>query len=115
MTVGMLDGYQRRKDKTVSIRFVTQEKTSNEVMAIDELVDHFGVLYFRASETMEESELEELDSLEIDLYNQPKTQSQRLRNVLYKLWESEGKHGEFKTFYKQKTEQVITHFKSQIE
>lgn len=84
-------------------------------MTIDELTDTYGILYFKAGETMEQSELEELESIDLDLYDQPKTQSQRLRNVLYKLWESQGSNGDFKTFYKQKTEQVISHFKNQIE
>jgi len=115
ITAGILDGYQRRKDKTVSLRFVTQEKTSSEVMTIDELTDTYGILYFKAGETMEETELEELESIDLDLYDQPKTQSQRLRNVIYKVWESQGKRGEFKTFYKQKTDAIIEYLKNQIE
>lgn len=115
LTQAILDGYQRRKDRSVSVRFITQEKTSSEVMAIDEMVDTFGVLYFRAGEEMNQDEVDELDNLELDIYDKPKTQSQRLRGVLYKLWESQGKKGDFKTFYKQKTESVIEHFKQQID
>ena len=115
LTQAILDGYQRRKDRSVSVRFITQEKTSTEVMAIDELVDTFGVLYFRAAEEMNQDEVDELDNLELDIYDKPKTQSQRLRGVLFKLWESQGKKGEFKSFYKQKTESVIEHFKQQID
>ena len=114
LTAGLVDGYQRRKDKTVSIRFITQEKTSSEIMQIDELVDSYGMLFFKACETLEQSEIEELDKIDLDVFDQPKTQSQRLRNVLYKLWESQGSNGDFKAFYKQKTEQVISHFKEQI-
>ena len=115
LTQGILDGYQRRKDRSVSLRFITQEKSSIEVMAIDELVDTFGILYFRAAEEMNKDEVNDLDNIELDLYDKPKTQSQRLRGVLFKLWESQGKQGDFKTFYKQKTESVIEHFKQQID
>ena len=114
----VLDGYQRRKDRTVSLRFVTQEKTSSDVMDIDSLTNAFGILYFRGEEQLNTDEIEELE-LEKDEakreFDEPKTQSQRLRNVLFILWKQGGESGEFKTFYKQKTEDVIQHFKNKIE
>ena len=111
----VLDGYQRRKDRTVSLRFITQEKTSSEVMEIDEALQQYGVLYFRGEENMNSDEVEELDKIELDLYDEPKTQSQRLRNVLFILWKQKESKGEFKKFYKQKTEEIIQHFKNKIE
>lgn len=114
LTVAQLDGYQRRKDRSISLRFVTQEKTSNEVMQIDQLQDTFGILYFRGEEKLNQEEIEELDRVDIDLYDQPKSQSQRLRNVLYKVWQQSGGEGEFKDYYKQQTERIITHFKDKL-
>ena len=111
MMPAILDGYQRRKDRTVSLRFVTQEKTSSDVMDIDSLTNAFGILYFRGEEQLNTDEIEELDRVELDVFDEPKTQSQRLRNVLFILWKQGGESGEFKTFYKQKTEDVIQHFK----
>jgi|TARA_R110002050_G_scaffold65074_2_gene141196 uncharacterized Fe-S cluster-containing protein len=111
----ILDGYTRRKDRTVSLRFITQEKTSSEVMNIDETLDQFGVLYFRGQEQMNKEEISELDNVELDLYDDPKTQSQRLRNVLFVFWKQEGSNGDFKKFYKQKTEEIIQHFKNKLE
>jgi uncharacterized Fe-S cluster-containing protein len=110
-----LDGYSRRKDRTVSLRFISQEKTSSEVMEIDEALHQFGILYFRGEEEMNPDEIEELDNIEIDLYDEPKTQSQRMRNVLFVLWKQDGEKGDFKKFYKQKTEEIIQHFKNKIE
>ncbi len=111
----ILDGYQRRKDRSVSLRFLTQEKTSSEVMSIDEALQQFGILYFRGEEDMNSEEIEELDKIELDIYDEPKTQSQRLRNVLFILWKQEGEKGEFKKFYKQKTEEIIQHFKNKLQ
>lgn len=111
----ILDGYQRRKDKSVSIRFVTQELSTAEVGNIDTLLDAFGILYFRGEETMNKEEVEELDNLELDLYDQPKKQSQRLRNVLYKVWSQEEVGGEFKDYYKTETERIIQHYKNKLE
>ena len=98
LTAGQLDGYQRRKDRTVSIRFITQEKTSGEIADIDRLVDTFGILYFRGEEQMNRDEVDELDAIELDLYDDPKSQSQRLRNVLYKVW-MQDPTGTFKEYY----------------
>lgn len=107
-----LDGYQRRKDKSVSLRFVTQELTSLEVQNIDTLLDTYGILYFRGEETMNKDEVEELDAVELDLYDKPKTQSQRLRNVLFKVWQVKGKGEDFKEFYKTETNRMITYYKN---
>ena len=38
------------KDRSVSLRFITQEKTSSEIMDIDATLDQFGILYFRGRE-----------------------------------------------------------------
>ena len=111
----ILDGYTRRKDRTVSLRFITQEKTSSEVMNIDETLDQFGILYFRGEENMNTEEVEELDKIDLDIYDEPKSQSKRLRNVLFILWKQEGEKGDFKKFYKQKTEEIIQHFKNKLD
>ena len=111
----IFDGYTRRKDRSVSLRFITQEKTSAEIMDIDATLDQFGILYFRGEEKMNPDEIEELDNIDLDVYDEPKAQSQRLRNVLYILWKQEGERGDFKKFYKQKTEEIIQHFKNKLE
>ena len=98
----------------MSLRFVTQEKTSGEVMEIDQLLDTFGILYFRGEEQMNKEEIEELDAVELDLYDEPKSQSQRLRNVLYKVWKRT-EQGEFKEFYKAETEKIINHYKNKLD
>ena len=111
----VLDGYSRRKDRTVSLRFITQEKSSSEIMQIDSMTDQYGILYFRGQEDMNHEEIKELDSIDLDLYDEPKSQSKRLRNVLYIIWKQEGEIGDFKKYYKQKTEEVIQHFKDKID
>ena len=114
LTAGQLDGYQRRKDKTVSLRFITQEKTSGEIADIDRLVDTFGILYFRGQEKLNQDEVEELDAIELDLYDEPKSQSQRLRNVLYKIWQ-QNEEGQFREFYRHETERIIQHYKNKLD
>jgi len=115
ITAAQLDGYRRLKDKSVSIRFITSEKTTQDIMVIDQLLDGFGYLYFKPESKLTESEIKGLDNLETDLYDNPKTQSQRLRNVLYKNWEQNNLgHKEFVDFYKYETERIISHYKKKL-
>ena len=114
LTAAQLDGYQRRKDRTVSLRFITQEKTSGEIADIDRLVDTFGIVYFRGQERLNQDEVDELDAVELDLYDEPKSQSQRLRNVLYKVWQ-QNQEGDFKQFYRHETERIIQHYKNKLD
>ncbi len=115
LTSAVMDGYARRKDRSVSIRFVTGEKTSQEIAEIDSSCEQFGYLYFKAEETLTPDEVEELDNLDTELYDKPKTQSQRLRNVMFKVWDAKGRKGEFKEFYRQETEKIINHYKTKID
>jgi hypothetical protein len=111
----ILDGYSRRKDGSLTIRFVTNELNTLQVAKVDELYNKFGVLYFKDKEQMDDAEIEELDAIDFDMYDNPKTQSQRLRGVLYKNWEASTQEIDFKTYYKQETEKIINHYKKKIE
>ena len=64
---------------------------------------------------MNKAEVEELDAIELDLYDEPKTQSQRLRNVLYKVHKEMATDQEWKEFYKVETEKIIQHYKNKLE
>ena len=70
----ILDRWSRRKDRTASMTFITQEKTSAEIMEIDEALNQFGILYFRGEEKMNPDEIEELDNIDLDVYDEPKSQ-----------------------------------------
>jgi hypothetical protein len=116
LTSCQLYGYRPKKDKSLSLTFITGEKTPAQVMEIHGLLDSFGYLVFKAEEQLTKEEIESLDSLDSDLYDNPKTQSQRLRNVLYKLHEQDNQGiPEFKDFYKHETERIITHYKNKLD
>lgn len=114
-TAAHLVGYNPRKDKSITIRFETGEKSPSEVMQIHSLIDHFGYVYFKPEEMLTDKELNELDSIDTDLYDNPKTQSQRLRNVLHVNWKHDDKgYKEFKDYYKSETDRIIDHYKSKL-
>ena len=108
-------GYSNRKDRSVVIRFETQEQTPAQIAHLHAMLDEFGALYFKGNGEITAAEREELDALESDVFDHPKTQSQRLRNVLYKLWkQTPDGFAEFPKYYAYHTNKVIEHFKTKL-
>ncbi len=59
---------------------------------------------------------EELDKIDLDLYDNKKTQSQRLRSVLFLNWQKDNKgFSEFKEYYVMQMNTIIEHFKGKLE
>lgn len=114
-----LDGVTRRKDKSLKISFITSlEQSSNELMEVDKLLDSSGVLYFKQSSGLSTDEITQIDKVVLDKPN-GKTQSERLRNVLYiyckqKIGKEPTKE-QFAEFYQKYTEKYITYIKDQLD
>jgi len=116
LTSAQFDNYSNRKDKSITLRFITGEKTPAQIAEIHALLDTYGYLYFKAEETLTEAEIAELDDLDTELYDNPKTQAQRIRGVLYKNWQQDDLgHTEFKMYYKYHTEKIIQHYKDKLD
>ena len=114
-----LDRANRKKDKSVSLTFITElEQSSAEFMEIDGNLDKHGVIYFKTNGKLTEEEVEQIDK--VDVQAEGKTKSQRLRNVLFVLHsqkhrEPNQKHIDFKEFYADEMEKVIEHYKSKLK
>ena len=114
-----LDGVTRRKDKSLKISFITNlEQSSSELMEVDKLLDSSGVLYFKQSEGLSTDEITQIDKVVLDKPN-GKTQSERLRNVLYiyckqKIGKEPTKE-QFAEWYSNKMEKFIQHVIGQLD
>lgn len=113
-----LERCSRRKDKSVSINFVTQLEESPEgLMEIDKLLNDSGVLYFKSNGSLTKEEIKALESAEIEV--EGKSKSQRLRNVLYiyhqQTFGQVGNTANFNDFYSNEMEKIIEHYKSKLE
>jgi len=113
-----LDGVTRRKDKSLKISFITtMEQSSNELMEIDKLLDTNGILYYKDSEGLSTDEINQIDKVVLDKPN-GKTQSERLRNVLYlyckQKMSKEPTKEQFAEFYQKYTEKYIQYIKDQL-
>jgi hypothetical protein len=110
----ILENYRPRKDGSVGLSFSTQELTIDKVVEVHSLLNSYGILHFKAGEKMTAEDIALVDNVDMDL-NNGKSQSQRLRGVLFILWEQSGSVGDFKEFYRVHTEKIITHYKSKLK
>jgi hypothetical protein len=109
-----LDRANRKKDKSVSLTFITDsEQTSEEFMEVDKKLNQHGILYFKDGGNLTQQEKDEIDNVEIEV--EGKTKSQRLRGTLFVMWTQQGKQGEFTQFYSSYMERVIENIKSKLD
>lgn len=110
----ILDSYRSLKDRTLKITFETNEPTPDQLKDIGISVQKFGYLAFNVGE--EEGQLqkimEQIPKTDLEF---GKTKGQRLRGVLYKLFEQDGEgYDVFDDYYAAKMEKIINHYKKLI-
>ena len=108
-----LDRATRRKDKSVSLTFITSlEQSSTEFMEIDKVINDTGILYFKSDGKLTQEEIDSIESVNIEV--EGKTKSERLRNVLYVLHGKTNQLDSFNEFYTTHMEKLIQHYKDKI-
>ena len=109
-----LEGYRSLKDRTLKLSFETNELSPEQMANIHYSLNKIGYLAF-APDPFTTKEITDLDNLKVEYDDSDKTPSQRLRAVLYRLWEQtpEG-YKTFNDFYNSKMEGFITHLKSKL-
>jgi len=102
-------------DGTLRLQFDCQEIKSEDMANLFSQRNNVGYLMFKGEQFVEH-DIEFLRSLKVDNVEGIKSRSQRLRAVLYRVWEFEKvtKTGtpEFETFYAVQMEKIINQFKS---
>jgi hypothetical protein len=109
-----LDSYRSMKDRGLKVTFETGELSPEQVANIQYSFNKAGFLAF-SPDPFATHELEEIDKLKVEFTDTGKPPSQRLRAVLYKLFEQtpEG-YKVFPDFYNYKMEVLINHFKEKL-
>lgn len=108
-----LDRVSRKKDKSVSITFITTlEQTSKELMELDEELQTSGHLFYKPSGNLNELELKELDKLDLEVNG--KTRSQRLRGAIMVLHKKTGSIDKKEDFYVKYMEKFISYIVEKI-
>ena len=111
-----LESFRSLKDRTLKITFETNELNPQDLLGISDNINSFGYLAFK-KEPFNEKERQMIESLETDyLEDSNKTPSQRLRGVMYRLYEkdSEG-FKSFTTYYNHHMEILLNHFKNKLD
>lgn len=101
------------KDGSVSVTLETQELTPAKAGELFSFRGKVTMTYLSPKDTITQKELDQVDSIDAEI--NPKSQSQRIRAVLYLLYQqnTEG-FKSFDEYYKSKTEKFIEHLKSKL-
>lgn len=96
----------RKKDKSVSLRFITSlEQSTDEFAELDRMIDFSGVLVFSDRGKLTDQELNAIKT--VDVKNEGKSKSTQLRNALFGKWQRKGSQGDFSDFYASEMDVVI--------
>jgi hypothetical protein len=105
-------------DGTLSINIHTQELPEETMMRVFSLRKTPGMVLI-SSDDISKAEQEEVEKFTTDFeVGKTKTPSQRLRAVLYRVWEQEGQprgFTDFPLFYESQMERIINKYKSTLE
>lgn len=108
----ILSGVASRKDRSYSLKFDTRELRGQEASLLLDYLQHEGYLLFSPNADIDEADIPDEKA---DAMLGTKTQAQRLRAVLYRLYEQTGKQGDFETYYRSKMEYIIELFKEKLQ
>ena len=109
LTQAIITSVRSKVDHSLSLTIHTPELSTNEKVLFMEIQGISTELTIRPLD-------EKPDGIEkIDKEVGTKTQSQRLRAVIYILWEQEGKQGNFDDYYRNYTEKIIDWIKSKLD
>ena len=101
--------------KTTKLTFESSETVPPELIArITANVGKTGYVCFLVGERPIDT-LDVLNLPELPIEKDRKSQASRIRSVLYRLWEQEGRNGDSETHYQIRTEQLIEMLKAKLK
>jgi len=110
----ILQSYQSKVDKSFKVVFSTNELSPEQAAALAGSIMQFGYLAFKI-DTFKKKEIEVLEGMESDYEDTGKTPGQRMRGVLYRVWQVNPEGFEtFTLYYDHQMEKIINHLKSKL-
>jgi hypothetical protein len=101
------------KDGSVSVAFETNELSPSKAGELFSLRGKIAALYISPKETIPQKELDQVDSIDVTMPG--KSHSQRMRNVLFRLWEQESDgFKDFNSYYAFRMENFIAELKNNL-
>lgn len=114
LLAAIVENVSTRRDGTLKITFGCNEMSSSKSGELVSMQNKVVALYISSKETIPQSVLDHVDSVDVDMPG--KTKSQRQRAVLFRIWEldKEG-HKTFESYYAAKMEAHISELKQHLE
>jgi hypothetical protein len=109
-----LEGLSTRMDNTIKVTIGTQEMNSQQAASLFELRGKFCKVLL-SSTAIESKEVEQVDSLPIKDESNNKSNSQRLRSVLFINWQQSKQTTNFDDYYNSEMNRIIDHYKSKLQ
>lgn len=111
---GYVTSIRSLKDGSVVLSIETQELSPMKAGEVFSLRGKLLAMYLSAKDTITQRELDQVDKVQLDMPG--KTSSQRVRNILYRIWEVQPEGFKtFEQFYMAKQEQHITALKETLD
>ncbi len=109
LTNAVITSLNSKADRSLGLRISTPELSSTQKAAFFDLQNVPGKLSF-----LPDSDVAP-DEVIVDRDLKQKSQSSRLRAVIFVLWKQQGSDEDFETFYKLETEKIIDQLKGRID
>lgn len=111
----ILESFRSLKDCTFKVVYETSELTPEQLAGLAQWLNKFGYVAFKET-PFKDKEKEILEQLTPDYNDTGKSPSQRLRGVLYRIWERQPEgYDDFNRYYDFHLEKVISHFKKKLD
>lgn len=108
------EGSRDLRDRTKKLTFQTNEISPGIAAQLQMCVQNFVYVAIKAEEFTKE-EIDNINNLKTDFEDMAKTHSQRLRAVIYRLWQQNNEgYKDFNLFYQFKMEGFITYLKAKL-
>lgn len=108
-----IENITTRKDSTLKVVLGTQEVNPEQAGKLFELLNKYAVTYISGKDISKE-QIQAVDEVDIDLGG--KSQSERIRNTLFVLFNQDAEgFSTFDNYYQSKTEKYLEHLKSKIK
>lgn len=108
-----VEGIRTRKDRTVALTLGTQELSPEKAGELFGINNHLITAYLSVKGVTKDEE-EIIDSIEPDVPG--KSPSQRLRNILFRLWEQQPEgYTDKNLHYIHHLEKICEHYKSKLK
>jgi hypothetical protein len=111
----ILSTFTSLKDKTLKLVFETNEVTPEQMTNIAKNLQQFGYLAFK-KEAFKQSDTDALKSLDTEYQSKGKSNSQRLRSVLWIAFGQNKKgYNDFNEYYDSEMNKIIEHYKNKLD